>query len=122
FTWAPDYPWGQSEEQMRGMGAAFEALFFGSPAESAAAISWLGNFDEEELARLVHHVRQSASPSVMESIVAIVTQADVRKLLPAIQAPTLVIHGTEDALQSIEGARYVARQIPGARMLELPGE
>jgi len=48
-------------------------------------------------------------------------EVDVRQLLPAIRVPTLLIQGT-GALSLIDGARYTARQIPGARLLELPGE
>jgi class 3 adenylate cyclase len=47
---------------------------------------------------------------------------DVRHVLPSIRVPTLLLHGTEDALAPVEGARYTASQIPGARLVELPGE
>jgi pimeloyl-ACP methyl ester carboxylesterase len=33
--------------------------------------------------------------------------------------PTLVIHGSDDRLVPVEAGRYLARQIPGARFLEL---
>ena len=36
--------------------------------------------------------------------------------------PTLVIHRTEDATISVEGGRYLAKHIPGARYIELPGK
>jgi class 3 adenylate cyclase len=47
-------------------------------------------------------------------------EIDVRPLLPTIRVPTLVLHRTEDGIP-IEGARWMASQIPGARFLELPG-
>jgi class 3 adenylate cyclase len=36
--------------------------------------------------------------------------------------PTLIIHRDRDAIAPIEGARYMANQIPGAQLVELKGE
>jgi class 3 adenylate cyclase len=36
--------------------------------------------------------------------------------------PTLVIHRTEDVTINVEGGRYLAQHIPGARFVELPGK
>jgi hypothetical protein len=47
---------------------------------------------------------------------------DVREVLPAIRVPTLILHRTDDHLLTIEEGRYVASRIPGATLLELPGE
>jgi class 3 adenylate cyclase len=45
----------------------------------------------------------------------------VRDILPTVQVPTLVIHRTGDMTINVEGGRYLARHIPGARFVELPG-
>jgi class 3 adenylate cyclase len=45
-------------------------------------------------------------------------EIDVRGVLPAVQAPTLLIHGEFDHVP-IAGARYMADRIPGARLVEL---
>ena len=45
---------------------------------------------------------------------------DVRAFLPRISVPTLVIHRRRDRVP-IEGARYMASRIPGARLVELEG-
>jgi class 3 adenylate cyclase len=47
---------------------------------------------------------------------------DVRHVLPAIRVPTIVLHRSEDRDVKIEEARYIASQIPGARLVELPGQ
>jgi class 3 adenylate cyclase len=41
--------------------------------------------------------------------------------LPAVRVPTLVLTRTGDQAQPIEGGRYIAAKIPGARFVELPG-
>lgn len=40
--------------------------------------------------------------------------------LPAITAPTLVMHGQQDALIPVENGRLIASRIPGARLVEFP--
>jgi class 3 adenylate cyclase len=47
-------------------------------------------------------------------------EIDVRAILPTIRVPALVLHRAEDHIP-IEGARWTAAQIPGARMVELAG-
>jgi class 3 adenylate cyclase len=49
-----------------------------------------------------------------------IVRIDVRDVLPAISAPTLVLHRVGDAIP-IDGARYIAETIPAARLVELPG-
>jgi len=46
---------------------------------------------------------------------------DVRPALPAISAPTLIMHRTGDPAITVEGSRYMANAIRGARLLEFPG-
>jgi class 3 adenylate cyclase len=49
------------------------------------------------------------------------TQIDIRHLLPAIQAPTLVLHRTGDLDSNVEEGRYIGQRIPGAKYVELSG-
>src|SRR5580658_5028280 len=46
---------------------------------------------------------------------------DVTSVLAAIQAPTLVLHRRDDPWIRVAHARYIAETIPGARLVELPG-
>src|SRR5437867_1666280 len=50
------------------------------------------------------------------------TRLDIRAVLPAIRVPTLVLHRLGDLDVSIEDGRYLAKHIPGARLVELPGD
>jgi class 3 adenylate cyclase len=49
-------------------------------------------------------------------------EVDVRAVLPLIQAPTLVLHRPADKYIDIRHSRYLVDHIPGARLVELPGE
>ena len=46
---------------------------------------------------------------------------DVRAVVPTIDVPTLVLHAVEDQVCHVENGRFLARTIPGARYVELPG-
>jgi class 3 adenylate cyclase len=46
---------------------------------------------------------------------------DVTDLLPSITVPTLVLHRVDDAVP-VTASRIIAARIPGARLVELPGQ
>jgi class 3 adenylate cyclase len=48
-------------------------------------------------------------------------QIDVSGIVSSIRVPTLVIHRTGDVTINVEGGRFLAANIPGARYVELPG-
>jgi class 3 adenylate cyclase len=47
--------------------------------------------------------------------------ADARDVLAAVRVPTLVMHATGDQIIPVAQAQALARAIPGARLVELPG-
>ena len=65
--------------------------------------------------------RAAASAAMARGMVEVAQGLDVRAALPAVQAPTLVVHRSDDPFPS-GGARWMAGQIPGARFAELPGD
>lgn len=63
----------------------------------------------------------SGNPRTIEAHYRVAFDTDTRPILPAIRVPTLVIHRAGDRGVSVEQGRYLARHIPGARYVELPG-
>ena len=49
-------------------------------------------------------------------------EIDVRKVLSATRVPTLILHRTADPFIEVEHARYLARHIVGAKLIEFSGE
>jgi pimeloyl-ACP methyl ester carboxylesterase len=66
--------------------------------------------------------RASVSPAMAEALVEANLKIDVTGVLPTISVPTLVLHHSDDPAIPVEAARYTAEHIPGARLVELPGE
>lgn len=115
-----DYPWGLTPEWYARFLDGFEQ-------------AWLGNGDglvrrNPGLADnpryrdwFARYVRLGANPWMARRLSEMNAELDVRSALPRIRAPTVVICRTEDAWLSPENSRYLARRIPDARLVELPG-
>ena len=70
-------------------------------------------------ARSYDRDRDAAAPG--RQLAAIFASGDRTAELARIDAPTLVIHGTDDRLIGPSGGRATARAIPGARLLTIDG-
>lgn len=77
--------------------------------------------DQEQRRWWTRMQRLSASPSSMAAIERIWSEIDIRPILATIQVPTLILHRTGDPVEDLEAGRDMARRIPGARFVELPG-
>jgi pimeloyl-ACP methyl ester carboxylesterase len=119
MMWAPDYPWGANEETYS-WGLAFDEAIFG-PRHGLLRHLRDEGFRAEDAEDLVDYYRSSTSPGSMLALRRMNRDIDVRHVLPAIRVPTLIVHGTDDEVVPVEGARYMAQQIAGARLVELPG-
>jgi class 3 adenylate cyclase len=78
--------------------------------------------DADAVGRLVRFLRTSASPGVAVATRRELVRLDVRPLLPAVQAPTLVLHHVGNPWADMNHARYLAEHIPDARIVGVPGE
>ena len=65
--------------------------------------------------------RQGGSPSAVQSLMRMNSEINIAGILPSIPVPTLVLHRTEDPTVGIEGGRFLAKHIPGAKLVELDG-
>jgi class 3 adenylate cyclase len=90
------------------------------PAGSARVLAG-GAIDDATSAWWDRYLRLSASPGTTLAMRRMLLDVDVRAVLPAVQAPTLVIHRVDDAWIRVAHGRYLAEHIPGARLVELPG-
>ena len=117
--WAPDYPWAPTAEQRE---KEYELLEreWGGAMDLASLVPSKAD-DEAFLRRLATYLRRAASPGAAVTLLRMNTQIDIRATLPAIRVPTLVLHRTDDLDCSIENGRFIARNIPGARLVELAG-
>jgi pimeloyl-ACP methyl ester carboxylesterase len=78
--------------------------------------------DEAFLAWYEVFLQLVASPTSAKGMMRIWFETDLWPVFPTIRVPTLVLHRTGDILEPIEHARAAAATIPGARLVELPGD
>jgi pimeloyl-ACP methyl ester carboxylesterase len=81
---------------------------FATRASDPATVAWAAR---AEIA--------GASPGAALDVLDMNLQLDVRPVVPAISVPTVVLHNTHDAVCAVENGRYLAAQIPGARLIEV---
>ena len=121
YTWAPDYPWGMSEqeveEELDGLVSSWNDIE--SMVKQVEAFA--PGSDRQTRLALAAAWRQSASPRDVEAVMRMNKEIDVRDVLPAITAPTLVMNRAGEAPVNVEGSRYLAEHISGARYVEFPG-
>jgi class 3 adenylate cyclase len=113
-------PWGEATDEEAeayyaalperwGQGLGFEHLV-PSVGDAEWGRAWLG--------RLALH---AATPGAWEAFARMAHEIDVRHVAPVINVPTLIVHATEDRICHVENARFLARTIPRATYVELPG-
>jgi class 3 adenylate cyclase len=121
--WAPESPWSWTAEQWDGDISRIEAGW-GSPHFTQALTDYVfpEHAHEPEFVRAYGRImRHSLSRADAVAAERMYRDTDVRHVLPLIQAPTLVMHFSEDQVESVEEGRYIAAHIPGATFVEVPG-
>ena len=122
-SWAPDAPYAWTTDEWERWLAKIKADF-GTPAFVEEHVRWIfpsRAADASFVALFGRLLRHSLSPASALAIERMEMQMDVRQILPSVQAPTLVIHFTEDQVEPFEGARDIAARVPVATLIEAPG-
>ena len=119
LAWAPDYPIGIPMELLNRTVAAvptkraYAGLRFAAPSAMS---------DPEFVTLYERSSRSQRPPAVTRALTEVFVSTDLREALPAIQAPTLVLHRRDDRWVRRPQAEYLAQHIDGARLVGLPGE
>lgn len=120
-TASGDYPWGPTPEVHARVLAAY-ADRYGVRAMGIRDLAPAYVGDPVFARYVLRSQRYGGSPGAAIAWYRVVMEIDVREILPSLRVPTLVLHREGDGYRPVEGARYMAGVIPGARLRELPGE
>jgi class 3 adenylate cyclase len=118
---APDFPIGHTEDVYR---QRFAGLDRDDWAQSVTK-EWLGRVapdlvsDEDAVRWYISYVMRGASPAAVGALWRMNQQIDIRGVLPTIAVPTLVAFRAQEYFG--ERTRFMGEHIPGARVVELPG-
>ena len=115
-----DVPWASTEEEREqrladlvanwGTGHNLDVMA-PSVAGDPAFRTWLARME-----------RQSMTPLGLQRMSRALASASVAEVLPSLRVPALVLHRTADRLIDVRHSRYFATKVPGAQLIELPGE
>ena len=113
-----DWPFGRTEQEQelfydrftREMGTA-KNLELQGPSHDDRLKRWWARFE-----------RLGASPGAWREMAEILGHLDIRHVLPNIRVPTLVIQRTGDLIVDVAQGREIAKRIPKATFVELPGD
>jgi len=125
-TGNPDLPQGKPD--------ALAAVLAPAPEDRKAFVEHMMNvwrkiwspgfpFDEKRARTFIEksYDRSYYPQGAVRQNIALIANGDRRPSLSTIAVPTLVIHGADDPLISVEGGKDTARVIPGARLLIING-
>jgi class 3 adenylate cyclase len=113
-----DYPWAPTPEERLEVAEQIERGW----GEDFDLASIAPNADPEMSTWLASMGRAALSPRGAHDLILMNSKADVREVLPLVQAPTLVLHRTGDRDSSVEEGRHIASRIPAATFVELAGD
>ena len=91
-------------------GPTFLQLAAPSVADDRRFQIWFGRFQ-----------RSAVGPAAATAWLRSLAESDIRDVLEKVAVPTLVLQRADDPIVSAEHGRYLARNIPGAKYVELPG-
>ena len=80
--WAPDYPWGRTEDEYE-REIERELRVFGPREHALGTVRSLGQFDPDETEAFVDYIRYGASPGMLEALLRMNKDIDIRHVLPA---------------------------------------
>jgi class 3 adenylate cyclase len=120
-TYADDYPWANDANALREAGFELLAPHWGDGA--TVEIAAPTQADNPETRKFFARIqRASSSPGMVGSLVQLFIDLDVRDVVPSVHTPALVLHREHDRLVNVGNGRWLARHLPNARYVELPGD
>ena len=120
-AWAPDYPDGIDVEEAEQGCDQIEEVWGQGRVLPMISINDAPD-DEEHARQLARFERAAATPAMAAAANRFALHVDARHALPAISAPTLVVHRSGDPVVGVAHGRYLAEHIRGARLVEFPGD
>jgi pimeloyl-ACP methyl ester carboxylesterase len=120
FTPAAGFECGWTRQEFERMGAEIEESWGRGALLDRFAPSAVNNEKARQL--FGYYQRTGASPGMALALWKSLAEIDVRSILGSVHVPTLILHRTDERIAPVQGARYMAERIPGARLVELPGD
>jgi pimeloyl-ACP methyl ester carboxylesterase len=120
IAWAPDCPFGRTPQQFEEF-VKFVRENWGGPLDIERRVPSMAK-DERFRGWLAKFYRAGGSPSTVQALMRMNYDIDVRHILQSIRVPTLLLHSARDRVIPVDGSRYMAERIPGAKLVEIDSD
>jgi len=124
FTVTDGYAYGLPAAEPRGMGLRLKRDYSKTMGEFFRGMFAQGELDREQENRIAREIVMAGrlpEPEVAFATLDILMAADLREMLPAVDLPSLVIHGSADAICPAGAAYYLVGRIADARLMVFDG-
>jgi class 3 adenylate cyclase len=119
YVQAHDYPWAVPPEDLDRFFAAEKEEWRTTAAPDVLARAGIA---ERSWPWYSRSVRVGLGPDVAADLVRAIWELDLRRLLPSISVPTLVLHREGNGYIDLGAGQYLAEHIPNAKFVVLPGD
>jgi pimeloyl-[acyl-carrier protein] methyl ester esterase len=123
FAQRPDWPHAVSRETLQEFGRSLAADGPGTLRRFFSLQALGDEHTREAVARLRRCLKYHGAPSAaaLAGGLNVLLEADQRDELPAIRQPVLVLHGERDRVAPPAAGRHLARSLPDAELVLIPG-
>jgi pimeloyl-ACP methyl ester esterase len=124
FTASEDYPHGQAPLEVKGMGLRLRRDYQKTMGDFFRGMFAEGEMDSAQYQRIVHEIvmgGRSADPDAVRQSLQILSEADLREELPAVDRPVLLVHGELDTICPAAASAYMAQRFPMATLKIMGG-
>ena len=119
FTAADGYPHGLPAAEARGMGVRLKRDFNRTMGEFFRSMFAPGELDRDQENRIAREIVMGGKmpePAMARRALETLAAADLRDLLPRVDRPVLLLHGSADTICLPGAARFMAGQLPQATL------
>ena len=125
WAWAPDWPWGTPVDEWEAAMRAEADRNFKRDYSTPEWRRWIGPALADDGAFLEwwdRLLRSMGSPRTMLVQEKLNMETDIRSVIPAIRAPTLILVREDDPVAPLGAVRWLESHLPDARVVVLPGQ
>lgn len=123
FTAGADYPHGLPSVETKGMALRLKRDQAGTLSDFSRRMFAEGELHQRHAERMISEAIRGESPQyhALQESLASLASADLRTALPSVALPVLLIHGSADTICPPSASRYMAGQLPDARLVVMEG-
>jgi non-heme chloroperoxidase len=123
FTAGADYPHGLPSVETKGMAFRLKRDHARTVSDFSRRMFVEGELHPIQCEQIISEAIRGESPAyhALQESLASLAAADLRTALPSVALPVLLIHGSADTICPSSASRYMAGQLPDARLVEMEG-